>query len=69
MSDFKAGMYWIVYNQWDDCVEYCEGEPHWYNGNKCWGSSGKCGTISFRSCYSNHKSGPMRVYLTKDDVI
>lgn len=64
----KSGMYYIVYNEWDDCVEYCKNEPHWNNGNKCWGCIGESGMISYKSCYSNHTGGPMLVYLTEEDM-
>ena len=59
--------YWIVYNSYEDIVEYCSKEPHFDNGTKSWGCIGESGMVSFKSCYSNHKGGPMLVYLSESD--
>ena len=60
-------LYWIAYNQCDGTVEYSEGEPHWYNGDRCWCGSGESGIVSYTSCYSGHRGGPMQVYLSDSD--
>lgn len=59
--------YYIVYNEYEDIVEYCSKEPHWNNGTKSWGCMGECGMVSYRSVYSSHKGGPMLVWLSESD--
>jgi hypothetical protein len=68
ITNNMSGVYWIAYNQVDDCVEFSEGKLHWYNGNRCWAGSGHSGIVHYNSVYSNYRGGPMQVYLTDDDM-
>lgn len=63
----KMKQYWIAYNRVDGCVEYCEGEMHWYNGNRCWDGRGERGIISSKSGWASHRGGPIQVWLSESD--
>ena len=61
-------LYWIAYNQVDGCVEFSEGKPSWFNGNRCWAGSGKSGILSNNSVYDSYRGGPIQVYLSENDM-
>ena len=59
--------YYIAYNMVDNCVEYCESNMHWDNGNRNWCGSGEYGMISDNSIWASYRGGPKEVYLSESD--